>query len=125
MAYDYVPQQYGGYPTYVPQQYQNPAQPRQAQQPAGFSCRPVTSREEAIAAQTDYFSAGLIMPELSKGMVYLKRFNPQTGTTDFYDFQLVQPEQKPQVQYVTLEEFNSFKASLLQMSAKEREAEHE
>lgn len=91
-----------GYPTYMPTQQQY--QPRQdymqpmAQQPVqppqqntqGFSCRPVTSREEAVAVLADYFTPGTIMPDLGHGCIYLKRFNPNTGASDFYEFVLNQ-----------------------------------
>lgn len=42
------------------QQIQPVQQPQQTQN--GFNCRPVTCREEAVAAQVDFMSAGLIMP---------------------------------------------------------------
>lgn len=108
--------------TYIPQQ-QNPMQqfPTQQMQPQqmaqAFACHPVTSREEAVAAQTDYFSAGLVMPDLSHGMIYLKRFNQQTGASDFFEFKSVQAEQKeetpPAKKYVTVEEFEKFRTELM------------
>lgn len=104
------------YPTYFPtgnQQGQNYdprsggyAQPvQQTQQPQqgnpgiwnaapGFACRPVTSREEAVAVQVDFYGPGTIMPDLSHGMIYLKRFNPNTGASDFLDFTFSQPQPK-------------------------------
>ena len=99
--------------TYIPQQ-QVP-QPMQQPQPMAqaFACHPVTSREEAVAAQTDYFSAGLVMPDLGHGTIYLKRFNPQTGASDFFEFRAVQEEKAEEpVQYVTMEEFEKFKNQL-------------
>ena len=97
--YNYTPMQ-----TFFPQQQQqmNPA----------FACHPVGSREEAVAAQTDYFSAGLVMPDLSHGVIYLKRFNQQTGASDFFEFKLAQPEAKSEVQYVTVAEFEKFQKEL-------------
>lgn len=114
MPFQYGYPNYGYNPgtTYMPQQ--QPQQMQPPQQPA-FACHPVTSREEAVAAQTDYFSAGLVMPELSRGMIYLKRFNPQTGASDFFEFKLMQPEEKPQIEYITREEFEKFRE---EMSAK-------
>lgn len=99
--------------TYIPQQ-QMPT-PMQQPQPMAqaFACHPVTSREEAVAAQTDYFSAGLVMPDLGHGTIYLKRFNPQTGASDFFEFRAVQEEKAEEpVQYVTMEEFEKFKSQL-------------
>lgn len=97
--YNYTPMQ-----TFFPQQQQqmNPA----------FACHPVGSREEAVAAQTDYFSAGLVMPDLSHGVIYLKRFNQQTGASDFFEFKLAQPEAKSEAQYVTVAEFEKFQKEL-------------
>lgn len=111
--YGYSPQQ-----TFFPQpQPQQMAQPMQ--QPA-FTCRPVGSREEAVAAQADYFSAGLIMPELARGRIYLKRFNQQTGASDFYEFGLLQPEEPAKVEYVTREEFNKFCAEMAARKPKKK-----
>lgn len=114
--YSYAPYGYNPQQTYMPQQ--QTMQPQQMQTPQmaqAFACHPVTSREEAVAAQTDYFSAGLVMPDLSHKTIYLKRFNQQTGASDFYEFRLVQDGQKEQaeaVQYVTVEEFEKFQKEL-------------
>lgn len=104
MAFQYGYPNYGYNPmqTYMPQQQSAPA----------FACHPVGSKEEAIAAQTDYFSAGLVMPDLSHGTIYLKRFNQQTGASDFFEFKLAQPEAKSEAQYVTVAEFEKFQKEL-------------
>lgn len=107
----YTPYQpYGGYnyqQTYIPyvpprfdglQQPQNaagapssvPAMSAPSSQQTGFLCRPVTSREEALAVQADYFSPGTLMPDLGHNVVYLKRFNTNTGASDMFKFALVQ-----------------------------------
>lgn len=116
MAYQFGAPYTGYQPgqTYFPQppQYQQPQQ----QMPAAFACHPVGSREEAIAAQTDYFSAGLVMPDLSHGAIYLKRFNQQTGASDFFEFRMEQPEVKkepPTPEYVTRDEFERFCARVM------------
>lgn len=103
--------------TYMPQQQNMQQFPAgQMQQSPAFACHPVGSREEAVAAQTDYFSAGLVMPDLSHGMIYLKRFNQQTGASDFFEFKAVQAEEKKETatggQYVTVEEFERFRKEL-------------
>ena len=68
--------------------------PAQAQsQPQGFFVRPVTNREEAVAAQIDFLSPGTLMPDFGNGRVYFKRFNSQTGSCDFMTFHLEQPQQ--------------------------------
>lgn len=109
MAYQpYQP--YGGYnyqqgfAPYIPPRFDAPQTPQNAPgasqaaggvsappgSQAGFLCRPVTSREEALAVQADYFSPGTLMPDLGHGVVYLKRFNPNTGASDIFEFALVQ-----------------------------------
>lgn len=75
-----------------PQMQQTAPAPAQAQQ-QGFFVRPVTSREEAVAAQIDFLSSGVFMPDLAHGAVYFKRFNSQTGSCDFLTFVLERPEQ--------------------------------
>lgn len=99
---------YYGVNPYVGQMGYGQTAPQQMAQQSVFACRPVTSREEAIAAQTDYFSSGLVMPDLAHGIIWLKRFNPNTGASDFYEFHLAQPEQPKAPEYVTREEFNEF-----------------
>lgn len=112
MAYNYGYAPYGFNPTqtYMPQQ-QNVQTQQMAQ---AFTCHPVTSREEAVAAQTDYFSAGLVMPDLGHDTIYLKRFNPQTGASDFSEFRLVagEKDQAAPAQYVTVQEFERFQKEL-------------
>ena len=121
--YGYNPQQ-----TYFSQQqFTAPQQMQPQQMTPAFACHPVTSREEAVAAQTDYFSAGLVMPDLSHSMVYLKRFNQQTGSSDFFEFRLVTQEQKEESaapKYVTVEEFEKFQKELSRRMGKKMKEEN-
>lgn len=91
------PEMMQGYPQ-MPQ-----TQPGAAQsQIQGFSARPVTSREEAVAVQVDFMGPGTLMPDLKHGAVYLKRFNLDTGACDFMTFALQGPESEtPAVEYAT------------------------
>lgn len=112
----YMPQN-GYQPEYRPYQQRQefmPVQQNMTQPNIGFVCRPVTSRSEADAVQCEYFAAGTLMPDLAHGTVYLKRFNQNTGTSEMFEFKLVQPETAPSPQYVTIEEFNAFKAKFEQ-----------
>lgn len=73
------------------QGYSQPQQmaPVQAQGPQqGFLTRPVASREEAVAAQIDFFGPGVLMPDFGHGFVYYKRFNQNTGSCDFLTFRM-------------------------------------
>ncbi len=90
------------------QQGQN-FQPSMIQQNnGGYICRPVTGREEAVAMQVDFLGPGTLMPDFTHGIVYFKRFNPNTGAADFAEFRLAppQPEPKP-AQGVTMDDFNA------------------
>ena len=95
-----------------PPQMQNAPVPQMAQQGGGFITRPVTSREEAVAAQVDFLAAGTLMPDLSHGMVYLKRFNQNTGASDFFTFVLDQPKTDPEPQWATKEDVESLRAEI-------------
>lgn len=105
-----------------PQMQQMPVQAQQPQQTiqqtGGYTVRPVGSRDEAVAAQVDYFGSGAIMPDLGHGMVYLKRFNSNTGASDFIEFaykppETVSNEPKTVADYVTVKEYNNFKDEIL------------
>lgn len=114
-------QQSGGYaPAWqgqmqgYPQQMQS--QPVAAQSPQqGFYVRPVTNREEAVAAQIDFLSPGTFMPDFNNGRVYFKRFNPQTGACDFLTFSLAPPEQAEETQPQAPAPEYATKADLLEM----------
>lgn len=100
MAYNY-----GNYtmynPGYVPSQpYQNQMLMQQSQQipiaapqtvPAttqGISpvSRPVSNREEAVAAQIPFDGSISVFPDITHNRVYIKRWNMQTGASDFGEF---------------------------------------
>lgn len=102
MAFGYTP----GFGAYQPPQngfnnfannfptmQQNAPQATPAPPQQGFSVHPVTSREEAMAVQADFFGLGTLLPSLAQGVIWLKRFNPQTGASDMLEFKLVQPMQ--------------------------------
>lgn len=100
----YQPQGYQ-YPTALPQQ---PTQQTMQMQPQPmYQARPVTSREEALGQQVDFFGAGVLMPDLAHGTIYLKRFNQNTGASDLYEFRLTEPAQPEEHQQNELEEIKA------------------
>lgn len=122
----YPPYQFGSYMAQNPRfdQMNNnpPVQPNTAQaqnmaQNQGFYVRPVTSREEAVAAQIDFFGPGTIMPDLSHGVMYLKRFNAQTGASDFFAFTVEQPKEETPVQYATKEDIDTLRREIEQLKS--------
>lgn len=102
----YQPQGFQGINTY-PQPQNQPQGQQQA--PTGFLCRPVASKEEAVAAQIDFMGPGTIMPDLGHGVIYLKRFNQNTGAADFFQFSLQPtPKEEPQ-EFVSMSAFLELK----------------
>lgn len=106
---------YGGYNTPYSQQY---TQPPQTVQPQGFSVRAVTGREEAVAAQVDFGGMGTLMPDLGHGVIYLKRFNPNTGSCDIFEFKTQMQEQPPAQQYATKADLAALREELLKKPIK-------
>lgn len=99
-------------PWYASAQMQQNA-PGVPQTPA-FTVQPVTRKEEALAVIADPMSSGVLMPDLDHGVIYVKRFNMNTGTSDFAEFLLQMPAAAPvaaqereeeKVEYVTADEF--------------------
>lgn len=118
MAYTpYSYQNYGVYnptPSFIPQTYAPVAPSPQANtsgQP-GYLCRPVTSRLEAEAVQVDFLGPGTIMPDLAHGVIYLKRFNTNTGASDFLVFAAQNTPETEPVQYATIEDINSLRVEI-------------
>ena len=123
----YPPYQFGSYMTQQPrfdqmaantQSPQNTTQSAPAAQNQGFYVRPVTSREEAVASQVDFFGPGTIMPDLSHGVIYLKRFNPQNGASDFFAFTVEQPKEEAPVQYATKEDIDALRCEIEQLKSR-------
>lgn len=74
----------------APQGFQQPTQPAQQPQsvatPPSFVCRPVASREEAMAIPVDFMGNPMFFPDLAHGVIYVKRFNTQTGSADLFEY---------------------------------------
>ena len=101
-----------GYPSPQMQPVSAPA-PVSAPNAGGFNVQPVSSREEALAVIADPLSAGVLLPDLGHGVIYIKKFNPNTGASDFGEFAFVPPKAAepapaaPQEELVTMNIFNS------------------
>lgn len=84
------------YPNYMPGGYQTPQQtyynpvyaPQYApmQQQCMISGRMVTSREEAMGVPADFTSGITVCPDMGHGVVYIKVFDPKTGTAPVVEF---------------------------------------
>ena len=85
-------------------------------QSQGFIVRPVTSREEAVAAQVDFFGPGTLMPDLAHGTIYLKRFNQNTGSSDMFVFSVEQKDEP--VQYATRDDLAQLREEIEALKGK-------
>lgn len=96
-------------PMYQQPVYPQPWQPRYAQQqyPSAASypmqnmirpvVRMVTSKDEAVTAQIEFDPSIInLFVDMAHGMIYSKRFNPNTGAADYADYALVIPAQQQQ-----------------------------
>jgi hypothetical protein len=107
---------------YQPQQpAQQPSQAIQTQgsvntQPA-FFCRPVASREEALGVPVDFMGAPMFFPDLAHNVVYMKRFNTNTGAADVFEFHGQQEARDQQIEnpapaFAPLDEFMDMKDTI-------------
>lgn len=110
---------YGGSNTFQPPQqpflpsrmdYMQSMQP----QPSGIQARPVTGREEAVAA-TVFPGTPVLFLDRAHGAVYYKAIDPQTGAAEFVVFtvaQPVQPQTPPAPQYATLADIEAIRGEM-------------
>ena len=81
----------------------------------GFTCRPVASREEALGVPSEFGGMGTLMPDLGHGMIYLKRFDTNTGLSQMLEFAAQQPAQAVEatsVKYATMEDIAALRAEI-------------
>lgn len=106
---------------YQPMNQPVPAQTAQ-QQPqqnvqSNFYCRPVASREEALGVPVDFMGAPMFFPDLAHNVVYMKRFNTNTGSADVFEFHGTQQEAPKDMApaFAPLDEFMSMKDTIAQL----------
>lgn len=80
----------------VYQQAQYPAAQQQQPQQEQFYCRPVASAEEARAVPVDFNGKPMLFPQLNAGRIYVKIFDPGSGSAIFREFRMMEPEAEPQ-----------------------------
>lgn len=98
--YQFQPQQM---PYQQIQPYYQPPYPVQQpqQQPADLVCRMVASAEEARGVPVDFSGKPMFFPHLSAGKIYVKAFDPGSGSAVFREFWLhdeaepAQPQDPP------------------------------
>lgn len=117
---------YGSYPMGLYQPIQNQYQPmnqpmnqpvQQQTTPAtqsNFYCRPVASREEALAVPVDFMGNPMFFPDLAHSVIYVKQFNTTNGTADLFEFH-GQQKQTSAPSFAPLDEFNATKETIGQL----------
>ena len=85
-------------------------------QQQGIQARPVTGREEAVAA-TVFPGTPVLFLDRAHGAVYYKAIDPNTGAAEFVDFAIAQPVQQPTPRYVTVDMFEQWRAEIEQRFA--------
>lgn len=129
---------YGAYPMGLYQPMQNQYQPMmnqpmQMSQPqnqgaqitnmqqtggnSNFFCRPVASKEEALGVPVDFMGSPMFFPDLAHNVVYMKRFNTNTGSADVFEFHGTQQEAPKDMApaFAPLDEFMSMKDTIAQL----------
>lgn len=95
-------------PQMIPQMTQQmPVAPQMQQGGLSPMSRPVSGKEEAMAAAADFSGALMLFPDISHGRVYLKRWNMQTGAADFLEFAPVIDQKAAPAEYVSVHTFQS------------------
>lgn len=69
--------------------------------------RPVSGKEEAMAAAADFSGAMMLFPDIAHGRVYLKRWNMQTGAADFLEFAPVIEQKAVPTEFVSVQTFQT------------------
>lgn len=130
MAYPY----YGNYMNYYqPMNYQSANQPianpqimgqqnmqQNGQPPApqtNFICRPVASKEEALGVPVDFMGNPMFFPDLAHNVIYVKRFNANTGAADVFEFRGEQMQTAQAPSFAPLDEFNVMKETIQRLQA--------
>lgn len=118
-----MPYPYQAYPgqvypgqIYSGQAYPNaqiaPAHSYSAAQPQAFVCRPVASKEEVLAFPADFMGTPQFFPDLGHGVVYMKRFNTQTGAADTLEFKAEKSQEEAMVAFASIQDLADLRDAL-------------
>lgn len=110
MPYQYVAQQPYFQQMYQPQQIPQiqPAQMPVSQNP-GLQGRMVTSREEALGVPVDFSGAPMIFPDMAHGVIFVKQFNPGTGSADLREFRVAETRVPDAPTYATAADLDALR----------------
>lgn len=95
----------------------NVQQTNNASQP-NFFCRPVASKEEALGVPVDFMGSPMFFPDIAHNVIYMKRFNTNTGAADVFEFHGQQAQQNNQTpSFAPLDEFNVMKDTIARLQS--------
>ena len=106
------------FPTYQPVQPQ--AANTTQEQP--LFCRVVTSKEEALAVPVDFSGRPMTLLDTAHGRVWIKCFNPATGSAELDEYCKASPikpaekQAEPPAAYVPLQDFQRLQAQVASMA---------
>lgn len=90
-----------------------PMAPQQTPQPSPQAqLRTVYSEAEARAAQIPIDGSACVFVDANNGRIYTKRFDYNNGSFPFDIYQRIQPSQQPTEQFVTVEQFQAWRAEI-------------
>ena len=106
-AFQYQPQM--GYP-------QQPAYQISYQQEQPLFCRAVTSREEALGVPVDFSGRPMTLLDTTHGKIWVKTFNPNTGSADLTEYRRVAPEQSETPAFTPMTDFQQLQGIVSRMA---------
>ena len=109
---NFPPFQYQPQLGYQQPTYQMPYQ--QQEQP--LFCRAVTSREEALGVPVDFSGRPMTLLDTTHGKIWVKTFNPNTGSADLAEYRRVAPEQAEAPAFVPMSDFQQLQGVVQQMA---------
>ena len=101
----------------MPQQNQATGVQQASTQP-NFFCRPVASKEEALGVPVDFMGQPMFFPDLAHNVIYMKRFNTNTGAADVFEFRGQQTQEQPSApdpSFAPLDEFVAMKETIVKL----------
>ncbi len=116
MPFQYVPQTPYYQQMFPQQNVQQIPQMQPTQMPNnGLQGRIVTSKEEALGVPADFSGQPVILPDFGHGIIYVKVFNPNTGSADIREFKSDAPQQTPV--YATIDQLNALRDEIASLKA--------
>lgn len=113
-AYQPLQNGFNQFPTNFPAMQQNAPQPPTAAPRQGFTCIPVTCREQVVATQIPFDGSTTFFVDTAAGMIYAKTFDLNTGAAPIQEYVRVEHTQV-QPEFVPMGMFKELLAKVEQL----------